>query len=361
MKKLIISIVVLFYHITSFAQVGIGIENPDESTVLQLESNDKGFLPPRMTTQERQAINDPAVGLTIFNTEENCVQFYNGIGWFNACDRTTFVPTKQGSEFDNGFEDNTTCENATISVTPCLAVAGATLNDDPTTPDGIEYDWSEAAGSVSGGNVRALVEINGQCWFRRNSIVEPTAPCADPMNTGCNVWLNEDPGDIGSWGYRNTSVTNGSEGWATSETITGEGLLYQFSAAMNGSTEERTQGVCPTGWHIPSDCEWMYLENSLGMDVAQQANIGVRSSGEVGSKLSSETLNGNNSAGFSGLLLGSRFLFGSFATGSWTRIWSSTETDSDSAVRRDLEENHGGVRRTIESKTGGHSVRCIKD
>ncbi len=41
------------------------------------------------------------------------------------------------------------------------------------------------------------------------------------------------------------------------------GLLYTWAAAINGSTTEMNQGVCPTGWHIPSNNEWSELENYL--------------------------------------------------------------------------------------------------
>ncbi|OXA85308.1 fibrobacter succinogenes major paralogous domain-containing protein [Flavobacterium hercynium] len=67
------------------AQVGIGIPNPDASAVLELASKQKGFLPPRLTTVERDAINQPAQGLTIFNTTKNCLEWYNISGWYNAC------------------------------------------------------------------------------------------------------------------------------------------------------------------------------------------------------------------------------------------------------------------------------------
>lgn len=63
--------------------VGIGIEiagtptiNP--SAILTLTSTTKGFLPPRMTTDERDAISSPALGLMIYNTTTNKHQGYNG-------------------------------------------------------------------------------------------------------------------------------------------------------------------------------------------------------------------------------------------------------------------------------------------
>lgn len=51
------------------------------SAMLQVDSTTKGFLPPRMTTTQRDAISTPATGLQIFNTTTNKINFYNGSAW----------------------------------------------------------------------------------------------------------------------------------------------------------------------------------------------------------------------------------------------------------------------------------------
>ena len=65
------------------AQVGIGILQPDSSAILHLESTERGFLPPNMTTAERDAINggDYADGLIVYNTDDSLEQFWNGECW----------------------------------------------------------------------------------------------------------------------------------------------------------------------------------------------------------------------------------------------------------------------------------------
>lgn len=63
------------------AQIGIGTQTPDISAVLDLNSNAKGFLMPRMTTNDRNLINPIATGLIIFNTETATFNFYNGSIW----------------------------------------------------------------------------------------------------------------------------------------------------------------------------------------------------------------------------------------------------------------------------------------
>jgi uncharacterized protein (TIGR02145 family) len=62
-------------------QVGIGTSLPDSSAALDVNSNTQGFLPPRMTIEERNAIDNPAAGLIIFNTNTHCINFFNGEEW----------------------------------------------------------------------------------------------------------------------------------------------------------------------------------------------------------------------------------------------------------------------------------------
>jgi N-acetylneuraminic acid mutarotase len=65
--------------------VGIGIVSPDRSAILDLSSTTKGFLMPRMTTTQRDAIVNPKQGLQIFNTDDNCIDRHNGIKWGKDC------------------------------------------------------------------------------------------------------------------------------------------------------------------------------------------------------------------------------------------------------------------------------------
>jgi len=66
---------------TSDVNVGVGTTSPDESAILDLNSTSRGFLPPRMTTTQRDAINDPIDGLMIFNTTTNRLNIYIAGTW----------------------------------------------------------------------------------------------------------------------------------------------------------------------------------------------------------------------------------------------------------------------------------------
>lgn len=85
-KIFVLILVILLFTSNTFAQVGIGTNTPETTAQLDVRSTSKGFLPPRMTSQQRDAISSPAQGLIIYCT--NCgtngeVEVYNGITWAN--------------------------------------------------------------------------------------------------------------------------------------------------------------------------------------------------------------------------------------------------------------------------------------
>jgi len=63
------------------SRVGIGTTSPNASAKLQLDSTTKGFLPPRMTTTQKNAIATPAAGLVVYDTTTNKLQCYDGSSW----------------------------------------------------------------------------------------------------------------------------------------------------------------------------------------------------------------------------------------------------------------------------------------
>ena len=85
-----------FFWNNTNKNLGIGTNNQNISSLLDLTSTTKGFLPPRMTTTQRDAISTPVAGLMIFNTSFNRIEFYDGTIW------TYQARTKTGSYTGNG-------------------------------------------------------------------------------------------------------------------------------------------------------------------------------------------------------------------------------------------------------------------
>ena len=71
----------LFFVDASNDNIGMGTNTPDPKALLDMTSTTKGFLPPRMTTTQREAITSPPAGLLIFNTDNSKHEGYTGTTW----------------------------------------------------------------------------------------------------------------------------------------------------------------------------------------------------------------------------------------------------------------------------------------
>ncbi len=123
--------------------------------------------------------------------------------------------------------------------------------------------------------------------------------------------------------------------------------------------------ICPDGWGLPGDDEWLEMERFLGMEEAD--NIGWRESGNVGDRLKANDLcsviGGPDcgSSGFDAVLAGYRDLEGDyFALDSFTYFWTSTESGPNAWARHFRVNDPWSYRGTYD-KGWALSVRCIKD
>jgi len=210
------------------------------------------------------------------------------------------------------------------------------------------------------GQVYSTIEIGTQTWMAENlkylpAVVDPgTASYTEPYYY--------------VYGYNGTDVATAK----ATENYTTYGVLYNWTAAMDSvasstSNPSGVQGVCPSGWHLPSDEEWKTLEMELGMSQSDADADGWRGT-DQGEQMKSTTGwnsngNGTNSSGFNALPGGFRHYLGSFSSlGSFGSWWSSSEkTSSSSAWYRYLYYYHDQVYRGYFNKASGFSVRCIKD
>lgn len=136
------------------------------------------------------------------------------------------------------------CRAQVISKTPCSKVSGLVANG--FSPGGNpKYVLPKA---VSGATFDyEVVQIGDQCWFSENS--------REPNKHGLAAYHTGNSGTHGP-------ISSGGPG----EFADGVGKHYTLSAAFGGKPlADRPQGVCPAGWHVPSDCEFMLLESELGL------------------------------------------------------------------------------------------------
>ncbi|MCK9581268.1 MAG: DUF2341 domain-containing protein [Methanoregula sp.] len=219
------------------------------------------------------------------------------------------------------------------------------------------------------GNSYNTVLIGSQCWQASNMRTTKRPDNGyglgkGPATHGGGGWT----ADLGYYSCPPNAANNG-EDCAAAATL---GMLYQWSAAMASSTTAGAQGICPSGWHIPTDDEIKTLEMNWGMSQATADGTGYRGTDE-GSRLAGNvadqswtggTLTGDGDFGTSGFNLppaGSRLTSSNYANRAYLAyIWSSLESVGD-AWRRNLYYSSAAVNRAAYDKALGHSVRCLKD
>jgi len=181
------------------------------------------------------------------------------------------------------------------------------------------------------GNVYPIVKIGSQWWM------------------AANLNVTRDPGGEPIVGYCYRNDTENCEIY---------GRLYTWDTAMNGSTEEGAQGICPVGWHVPGDAEWTALFDFLGGEDVAGGKMKA-----AGTKLwKAPNRDATNLSGFNGLPAGVYIIAADAFEGMGVGVhfWSSTEHGSDAGLPT-LHKDYATVLRLVESKSIAVSLRCVMD
>jgi uncharacterized protein (TIGR02145 family) len=195
------------------------------------------------------------------------------------------------------------------------------------------------------GNSYNTIQIGAQCWTQSNLKVSKYRN-GDSIPTGLN---NSDFGltSSGTYAiYENDPVYDGLYG-----------KLYNHLAVMD------TRGLCPTGWHVPTDNEWSIMENFLGgSSVAAGALKSTTTQPTPGGWYSPNT-GATNSSGFSampgGIRYGGNGTYGAVLSyGYW---WSSSLFGSNFAWARFFGHTYVTIYRNSQTRNYGFSVRCLRD
>lgn len=163
------------------------------------------------------------------------------------------------------------------------------------------------------GNTYDVIEIADMCWTKQNMRM------GNRINSGTPQTNN---GTIEYYCYGNSPPNCSSD-----NPNYPDGGFYAWDEAMQYVTNERAQGICPTGWHIPSDGEWYVLENSIDSTINNPTATGWRGI-DGGTKLKP-----GGSSDFNFNLNGLRS-FGESGRGDEGHLWSSTLTSPTAASTR---------------------------
>jgi uncharacterized protein (TIGR02145 family) len=135
------------------------------------------------------------------------------------------------------------------------------------------------------------------------------------------------------------------------------GGLYQWGEMMNYDTTAGIQGICPAGWHIPTDAEWTTLTTSLGGDSTCAGKLKETGTAHWAPPNTGAT----NESGFTALPGGYRYYSGTLFITDYATFWTSNETSATDAWYRLVQFNYVYVTRRSYTKENGYSVRCLKD
>jgi uncharacterized protein (TIGR02145 family) len=364
-------------------------------------STKMGLLVPRMTTADRNSIIAPIPeSLLIYNLTTQCFEAWNQAAglWvtFGCIGCTTPSPSTANAPIGvgtNSFTANwslvsgATAYLLDVSVSPTFATFVSGFN-------GLNVGASTAStvGSLTcAATYYYRVRATNACGTSINSNTISVATSACPTATvsacGTQVWAATNL-NVGTMITGATSQTNNSivEKYCYNDlpaNCTSYGGLYQWdemmgyaaSATCDPCGSSGVQGICPAGFHVPTDLEWSRYEfcvesvvtPTAGVTLSTfQTTVGGRGTG-VSDKLKVTSGNtpawdGTNTSGFGALPGGYRNTSGTF-TGLSNNAFYWTATDVSGAFYRNIDTGVGAqsFRQSGGNKQQGFSVRCLQD
>ncbi len=238
-------------------------------------------------------------------------------------------------------------------------VSFTTLSNGDTSQDGLPCPGMPTLTDIDG-NIYNTVQLGNQCWMADNL---RTTRYADNtiISQGSSASTTE-----AYWYYPNNDASN----------MPTYGLLYNWKAVMHNATSSSAnpsgvQGICPTGWHLPSDTEWVQLTTYVssqsqyvcGNDNTQIAKALASTTGWNSSSGICDvgyTPSDNNATNFNAPPAGVR-TYSFFDKGRSVNFWKSTEYNSNNAYSVGIALNVANIVNSNNPKTYGFSVRCVRD
>jgi len=328
------------------------------------------------------------IGTSYFNSTTKKINYYAGNHWYEVAGTCLPQPTQPNAGFD---QINITGASALLTAniptsgtglwkissgtggtladtlnptTQFTGVAGNTYtlswtikNDCGSLTDDVVINFAAfTCGStfkdVRDNKVYKSIFIGTQCWMAEN------------LNIGTRI-----EGDINT---NNDGILEKYCAGNLESSCDVYGGLYQWGEMMQYSNTPGIQGICPSGWHIPTDAEWKTLEGTVDTQFGVGDpvwNLEGDRGYDAGGNLKETgwdhwawpNTSATNSFGYTVLPGGFRNTDGTFPSLTLTgRFWTSTESGSN-AFRRSISTTRADILRGAINKYIGFSVRCVKN
>jgi uncharacterized protein (TIGR02145 family) len=223
------------------------------------------------------------------------------------------------------------------------AVGYATNSVGTSYGDTITFTTSAAPGFSCGtstvtydGHTYATVLIGTQCWFKENLQTDQYLD-----GTAITGML-----DNATW----STTSQGAQAVLDEGGANEAANLAAYGRMYNAYVVKDARGLCPTGWHVPTNAEWGTLVAYVGTDPGLKL------------KATSPTWNGTDAYGFLGIPAPWRGTAGVYNNlGTEAYFWTTTETSSTSIYRRSLLSSSTAANASTSLFQRGLAVRCLKD
>ena len=203
-----------------------------------------------------------------------------------------------------------------------------------------------------------------QLSFTTGTLTDVDGNIYNYVTIGSQTWMSENlkttryrNGDIIPTVSDNTAFSNLTTG-ASDYSNNDVNNLKDYGRIYNWYAVNDNRNICPKGWHIPSDVEWMTLMTSLGG--MSPAGGKMKQTGTTFWNAPNDYA--TNSSGFNGVGAGFRNMDGAFMHFKQSAyFWSSTSVSPTNATAWYLYYTYGDVKNGSYSKRQSYCIRCVKD
>ncbi len=337
------------YYVRAYATNGVGTGYGDVQMF-------KTYDLPEITTNEDTEIRFvSAISGGTITSDGGVAITSRGVCWSTSPDPTIALSTKtvNGSgmgSFISELSDltpGTTYYVRAYATNKFITVYGNTVTFD--TKESVSGTFTDGRDGIR----YRYINIGDQIWMAENLKYLPSVVGSDSTSETTPFYYVYD--------YEGTNLNNAR----TTANYKTYGVLYNWPAAMAGASSSTAnpsgvQGVCPSGWHLPSNAEWYQLANQLGGDMAGGK---LKESGT--SHWDSPNQGASNESGFTALPSGAFIGYGAFSSkGMHAKWWTATGISgyfSDHAYHTELMWVDERIFFKSIYKYSGHAVRCVKD